>query len=127
MAYYSGNNTGDVPGNLPDPYYCVFPPGPAMGPSRPWTATLANTNAGWEAGAMFGTMVDYWAYTGDTTYVNVTYTALQHQVGDDNDFMPTNQTRTEGNDEYVPAADLHVRGPALCAHVARINATLILY
>lgn len=52
---------------------------------------------------MFGTMVDYWAYTGDTTYVNETYQALQHQVGDDNDFMPTNQTRTEGNDEYVPS------------------------
>lgn len=22
MSYYSGNNTGDVPGNLPDPYFC---------------------------------------------------------------------------------------------------------
>lgn len=22
MKYYSGNNTGDTPGNLPDPYYC---------------------------------------------------------------------------------------------------------
>ena len=21
MSYYTGNNTGDVPGNLPDPYY----------------------------------------------------------------------------------------------------------
>ena len=29
MSYYTGNNTGDVPGNLPDPYY--------------W----------WEAGAMY--------------------------------------------------------------------------
>ena len=36
MKYYTGNNTGDVPGNLPDPYY--------------W----------WEAGGMFGTMVEYW-------------------------------------------------------------------
>lgn len=52
---------------------------------------------------MFGTMVDYWAYTGDETYVNETFQALQHQVGDDNDFMPTNQTKSEGNDEYVPA------------------------
>lgn len=50
---------------------------------------------------MFGTMVDYWAYTGDETYVNVTYQALQSQIGDDADFMPTNQTKTEGNDEYV--------------------------
>lgn len=46
-------------------------------------------------------MVDYWAYTGDKTYVNVTYEALQSQIGDDADFMPTNQTKTEGNDEYV--------------------------
>lgn len=22
MKYYTGNNTGDNPGNLPDPYYC---------------------------------------------------------------------------------------------------------
>jgi mannan endo-1,6-alpha-mannosidase len=51
---------------------------------------------------MFGAMVDYWAYTGDDTYVNVTFQAMQHQVGDDFDFMPLNQTKSEGNDEYVP-------------------------
>lgn len=33
MRYYTGNNTGDTPGNLPDPYY--------------W----------WEAGAMYETLV----------------------------------------------------------------------
>ncbi|KAH8664162.1 cell wall glycosyl hydrolase [Xylariales sp. PMI_506] len=75
LKYYTGNNTGDVAGNLPDPYF--------------W----------WEAGAMFGTMIDYWAYTGDETYNNVTMQALLHQVGDDNDFMPANQTSTEGNDD----------------------------
>lgn len=36
MKYYTGNHTGDVPGNLPDPYY--------------W----------WEAGAMFMNMIEYW-------------------------------------------------------------------
>ncbi|ORY71896.1 glycoside hydrolase family 76 protein [Pseudomassariella vexata] len=75
LKYYTGNNTGDVPGNLPDPYF--------------W----------WEAGAMFGTMIDYWFLTGDTTYNDVTSQALLHQAGDDRDFMPTNQTRTEGNDD----------------------------
>ncbi|PQE22414.1 putative mannan endo-16-alpha-mannosidase DCW1 precursor protein [Rutstroemia sp. NJR-2017a BVV2] len=75
MKYYTGNNTGDVPGNLPDPYY--------------W----------WEAGAMFGIMVDYWYYTGDTTYNDETKQALLHQAGDSYDFMPTNQTKTEGNDD----------------------------
>lgn len=36
MKYYTGNQTGDTPGNLPDPYY--------------W----------WETGGMFGHMVDYY-------------------------------------------------------------------
>lgn len=25
VKYYTGNNTGDTPGNLPDPYYCEAP------------------------------------------------------------------------------------------------------
>ncbi|KAF7554044.1 hypothetical protein G7046_g6923 [Stylonectria norvegica] len=75
MKYYTGNNTGDTPGNLPDPYF--------------W----------WEAGAMFGTLIDYWWITGDETYNNVTTQAMLHQVGKDEDYMPTNQTRTEGNDD----------------------------
>ena len=94
LGWYTGNHTGDVPGNLPDPYY--------------W----------WEAGAMFGTLVDYWAYTDDDTYVNLTYQALQHQVGDDDDFMPTNQTLTEGNDDQgfwalaaMTAAETNFKNP----------------
>lgn len=27
VRYYTGNNTGDTPGNLPDPYYCQCLPG----------------------------------------------------------------------------------------------------
>lgn len=53
----------------------------------------------WEAGAMFGTMVDYWFLTKDETYTDIISQALVHQAGDDKDFMPTNQTRTEGNDD----------------------------
>ncbi|KAI1495426.1 mannan endo-1,6-alpha-mannosidase DCW1 [Biscogniauxia marginata] len=75
VKYYTGNNTGDVPGNLPDPYY--------------W----------WEAGAMFGLLVDYWKFTGDDSYNDITFQALEHQVGDDADFMPKNQTKSEGNDD----------------------------
>ncbi|KAI0834583.1 glycoside hydrolase family 76 protein [Hypoxylon sp. FL0890] len=75
LKYYTGNNTGDVPGNLPDPYF--------------W----------WEAGAMFGTLVDYWFYTGDETYNAVTLQAMQHQAGEDADYMPQNQTSTLGNDD----------------------------
>lgn len=77
LSYYTGNHTGDVPGNLPQPYY--------------W----------WEAGAMFGALVDYWYYTGDTTYNDVTTQALLFQVGPNNDYMPPNQTKTEGNDDQA--------------------------
>lgn len=48
---------------------------------------------------MFGTLIDYWALTKDETYNGVVSQALLHQTGDDRDFMPTNQTRTEGNDD----------------------------
>ncbi|PHH81464.1 hypothetical protein CDD83_3574 [Cordyceps sp. RAO-2017] len=75
MKYYTGNNTGDTPGNLPDPYY--------------W----------WTAGAMFGTMIDYWFLTGDSSYNDAAMQAIVHQAADTKDFMPKNQTRTEGNDD----------------------------
>ena len=94
MSYYNGNLTGAIPGNLPQPYY--------------W----------WEAGAMFGTLIDYWFYTGDTTYNDVTSQALLFQVGPDNDFMPPNQTKTEGNDDQgfwamaaMSAAELNFPDP----------------
>ncbi|KAF2404238.1 mannan endo-1,6-alpha-mannosidase [Trichodelitschia bisporula] len=75
VKYYTGNNTGDVPGNLPQPYY--------------W----------WEAGAMFGTLIDYWYYTGDDSYNAITSQAMLFQTGPNADFMPPNQTKTEGNDD----------------------------
>ena len=75
MKYYKGNETGGIPGNFPPPYF--------------W----------WEAGAAFGAMLDYYYYTGDPTYNEVTTQALLAQVGPDNDYMPPNQTKTEGNDD----------------------------
>ena len=58
---------GQTPGILPPPYY--------------W----------WEVGGMMMTMIDYWHYTGDTTYNDVVEQAMVFQVGDDNDYMPENQ------------------------------------
>ncbi|KPM37499.1 Mannan endo-1,6-alpha-mannosidase DCW1 [Neonectria ditissima] len=75
VKYYTGNNTGDTPGNLPDPYY--------------W----------WEAGGMFGTLIDYWWLTGDESYNEITTQAMLHQVGEDVDYVPRNQSLTEGNDD----------------------------
>ncbi|KAK4155468.1 glycoside hydrolase [Chaetomidium leptoderma] len=74
-SLYTGNNTGDTPGNLPDPYF--------------W----------WEAGAMFGTLIDYWALTGDDSYNAITSQGITHQGTENGDFMPRNQTRTLGNDD----------------------------
>lgn len=75
MNYYSGNKTGNTLGELPGPYY--------------W----------WEAGAMWGSLIDYWYYTGDTTYNQIVTNALQFQVGSEKDYMPINQTKDEGNDD----------------------------
>jgi mannan endo-1,6-alpha-mannosidase len=75
MTYYSGNETGDVPGNLPDPYF--------------W----------WYCGAMFGHLVDYWTLTGDDSYVNQTRQALVHQAGEHRDYNPRNQSLQMGNDD----------------------------
>ncbi len=64
QALYSGNKTGGVLGKWPfQPYY--------------W----------WESGAAWGGMVNYWHYTGDNSYVNVTYEALVSQIGATNDFI----------------------------------------
>jgi mannan endo-1,6-alpha-mannosidase len=77
MQYYTGNQYGQTPGLLPGPYY--------------W----------WESGAMFGAMVDYWYFTGDSQYNELTTQALLWQVGPDNDYMPPNATKSEGNDDQA--------------------------
>ncbi|EAS27478.1 glycosyl hydrolase family 76 protein [Coccidioides immitis RS] len=77
VKYYTGYKPGDVPGNLPDPYY--------------W----------WEAGAMFSALIDYWYYTGDDQYNDITTQAMLHQVGKENNYMPLNQTSTLGNDDQA--------------------------
>ncbi|KFA80986.1 hypothetical protein S40288_00812 [Stachybotrys chartarum IBT 40288] len=75
LSFYNGDQPGGTPGLLPDPYY--------------W----------WEAGAMMGALIEYWYYTKDDSYVDLTKQALLYQVGDDDDYMPNNQTLTEGNDD----------------------------
>lgn len=77
MTYYTGDQPGDNPGNLPDPYY--------------W----------WEAGAMFNALIDYWFYTGDDTWNDITIQGMLWQAGDNMAFMPSNQSKTEGNDDQA--------------------------
>jgi hypothetical protein len=46
-----------------------------------------------------GALIDYWYYTGDRKWNDVAEEGLLHQIGPNNDYMPPNQTRTEGNDD----------------------------
>lgn len=75
MDYYKGHDYGETPGMFSWPYY--------------W----------WEAGAAWNSMLSYWYYTGDTTYNTLLKDSLLFQVGDDWNYMPINQTTTEGNDD----------------------------
>lgn len=48
---------------------------------------------------MFGSLIDYWFYTGDAQHNHLVMQGMQHQVGPNLDFMPPNQTKTLGNDD----------------------------
>lgn len=48
---------------------------------------------------MLGSLIDYWYYTGDDTWNNLTSQGLLFQRGPNNDYMPPNQTMDEGNDD----------------------------
>ncbi|KKF94814.1 Mannan endo-1,6-alpha-mannosidase DCW1 [Ceratocystis fimbriata CBS 114723] len=75
MQFYAEVMNPGVPGDLKPPYY--------------W----------WEAGALMGILIDYWKLTGDETYNQNATDGLVHQTGKYNDYMPDNQTLTEGNDD----------------------------
>ncbi|ODV90804.1 glycoside hydrolase family 76 protein [Tortispora caseinolytica NRRL Y-17796] len=77
MDYYNGDTYGGTPGMFVSPYY--------------W----------WQAGGAWGSMIDFWAYTGNDTYNDIVKYALLFQVGSGNDYMPANQTVTEGNDDQA--------------------------
>lgn len=81
MSYYDGDSPGKTPGILP---------GPPPGGDYYW----------WEGGALWGTMVDYWRLTGDSTWNNVTESSLIFQSGPpDYQYMPDNWTISLGNDD----------------------------
>ncbi|KAF2499570.1 mannan endo-1,6-alpha-mannosidase [Lophium mytilinum] len=75
--WYHGTERGQIVGILPDPYY--------------W----------WEAGGMWGTLIEYAYYTGDTDYNKIIADAMLAQVGPNLDYMPPNQTKSEGNDDQA--------------------------
>ncbi|KAH0384737.1 mannan endo-1,6-alpha-mannosidase, partial [Aureobasidium melanogenum] len=80
MNYYQNNKT-DTPkesiGTLPWPLY--------------W----------WEAGAVWGGLIDYWAYTNDTSFNDVVMQAMMAQTGTDNNFLPEAYDSSMGNDDQA--------------------------
>lgn len=80
MTFYSGNLTGQTPGILP---------GPPPNGDYYW----------WQGGAMWGTLIDYWHYTRDSTYNPQVMEALLHQAGHEKNYMPKNWTASLGNDD----------------------------
>lgn len=81
MSYYSGDDPGQTPGILP---------GPPPDGDYYW----------WQGGALWGTMVDYWHLTGDTTWNNITQDSLLFQAGaPDYSYQPENWTLSLGNDD----------------------------
>ncbi|KAK9239591.1 glycoside hydrolase [Lipomyces kononenkoae] len=75
MTYYNGNQTGGAQGKFVNPYY--------------W----------WESGAAWGSLIDYWYYTGDETWNEQVQSSLLSQVGPNNDYMPPSEATSEGNDD----------------------------
>jgi mannan endo-1,6-alpha-mannosidase len=46
-------------------------------------------------------MIDYWKWTGDDTYNDITYQALLHQAADNGDFISSNWSASLGNDDQA--------------------------
>lgn len=75
LDYYEGTRYGGTVGLFTYPYY--------------W----------WQAGHAFGALIDNWFLCGNDTYEELIYDALLHQTGKNYNYMPDNQTMTEGNDD----------------------------
>lgn len=71
------NTSGATPGMFQPPYY--------------W----------WEAGVVWGSLIDYSAYSGNHTLDSWVREALVFQSGSNWDFMTENQTSVEGNDDQA--------------------------
>jgi mannan endo-1,6-alpha-mannosidase len=65
MSYYQGNISGNIPGNIPEKWY--------------------------EGAVLFLSTINYWYFTNDTTYNDVTKVGLDFQ-GEPGDYMPPNWT-----------------------------------
>ncbi|KAJ5151571.1 Mannan endo-1-6-alpha-mannosidase DCW1, partial [Penicillium capsulatum] len=75
MTYYHGNETGQIPGAFPTKW--------------------------WEGSALFLALLQYWHFTGDTTYNDELRQGLEWQSGTNGDYMPSNYSSYLGNDDQM--------------------------
>jgi mannan endo-1,6-alpha-mannosidase len=71
------HNSSDIPGLFGNPYYF------------------------WEGGLAWDSLINYWYQTGDDSYNDIVSEALHFQLGENNDYLPANQTKSEGNDDQT--------------------------
>ncbi|KAL6720346.1 hydrolase 76 protein [Lecanora helva] len=98
LGYYDGSQPGQAPGLFGQ-----------SGTELYW----------WQSGAAWGSLINYWNYTGDVQYNDIVSQGLLAQIGPNHDYMPPNQTQTEGNDDQgfwalatMTAAELHFPLPS---------------
>lgn len=71
------HNASDIPGLFGQPYYF------------------------WESGLAWDSLINYWHQTGDDSYNDIIGEALRFQLGEEEDYMPTNQSASLGNDDQA--------------------------
>jgi len=79
LTFYDPSNPAFIPGYLlnPNVYY--------------W----------WQAGGMLGQLIQHWNITGNSSLNEMITRALVYQVGPSANYMPPNQSSSEGNDDQV--------------------------
>jgi len=87
MSFYKGHDPGETVGILPGGLEC--------------NPEIPGVYCWWQAGAMWGGLINYWQYTGDDTYNQFVIESIQAQRGPDMNFNPPNQSRSMGIDDQA--------------------------
>jgi len=87
MTFYTGDEPGQIPGLLPGSLDCD--------PGKP------NNYCWWQAGAMFGALINNWQYTGDESHNADIQISLLHQSGDQHNYNPSNHSKSMGVDDQA--------------------------
>ena len=87
MKDYHGNEPGQTPGRFIEPYYW-WESGAAWGVCIVYSLPNITSNTLDQA------MIDYWYYTGDTTWNQLVTDGLLWQVGPAENYMPPNVSKS---------------------------------